>query len=212
MKEETPGRVKNGTYRMSFSTGGLFLRESERAAALYRDFGDWTTVRDKILAENLLRARTLSTLKRLCRELVSRLKTLSDRELGFLIECSRRERGYLLWIAACRQYAFVADFALEILRERYITLKIDISNEEFDSFFIRKSEWRPELDEITPATRIRLRQNLFQMLREADLLTADNMIISAMPSPGLLDAMSPGDIRDVFYLPVFESDLKGVMQ
>ena len=57
-----------------------------------------------------------------------------------------------------------------------------------------------------------MRQNLFQMLREADLLTADNMIISAMPSPGLLDAMSPGDIRDVFYLPVFESDLKGMMQ
>jgi len=197
---------------MSFSTGGLFLRESERAVALYRDLGDWTTVRDKILAENLLRARTLSTLKRLCRELVSRLKTLSDRELGFLIECSRRERGYLLWIAACRQYAFIADFALEVLRERYITLKIDISSEDFESFFNRKSEWRPELDEITPATRNKLRQVLFRMLREADLVTADNMINAAMLSPGLLNAISPDNIRDVFYLPVFESDLKGLMQ
>ena len=50
------------------------------------------------------------------------------------------------------------------------------------------------------------------MLREADLVTADNMINAAMLSPGLLNAISPDNIRDVFYLPVFESDLKGLMQ
>ena len=112
--------MDNNKYRMSFTTGGLFHRESVKLAALYLDVGDWNSVRDKVIAENLLQTRTLNTLRRVCREVVSRLRTLTRGELECLVESSQQEQGYLLWLAVCRRYRFIADFAVEVLRERYM--------------------------------------------------------------------------------------------
>lgn len=196
-------------YSMSFTTGSLFHRESVELAALYRDLDNWNSVRDKVIAENLLQARTLNTLKRVCREVISRIRTLSTGELDLLIDGSHHEQAYLLWLAVCRRYTFIADFAVEVLRERYISLKGDLSHEEFDFFFNRKSAWHSELDEVTPSTRDKLRQILFKMLREADLLTADNMIHAAMLTPKLLELIREGSRREVFYFPAFESDVMG---
>ena len=196
---------------MSFTTGSLFHRESVKLAALYLDLGDWNAVRDKVITENLLQTRTLNTLKRVCREVISRLKMLSRGELELIVEGYHQEQGYLLWLAVCRRYSFIADFAVEVLRERYITLKNDLNYEDFDFFFNRKSEWSLELDKITPATRSKLRQVLFKMLREADLLTANNMIHAAMLSSRLLELIYQSSLRDLVYFPVFESELKGMM-
>ncbi|MBE0574415.1 MAG: DUF1819 family protein [Desulfuromonadales bacterium] len=195
-------------YIMSFSTGGLFHRESVKLVELYLNLYDWESVRDKVIEENLLQTRTQNTLKRVCREIGSRLKTLSQGELEFLVEGSHQEQAYILWLAVCRRYKFVADFAIEVLRERFITLKTDLSYEDFDAFFNRKSEWHMELDEITPATRSKLRQVLFKILREVDLLSTNNMINAAMLSPRLLDLIHQGSRSDVLFFPVFESELK----
>ncbi len=204
--------MSNGRYSMSFTTGSLLHHESVKLAALYLDLGAWNSVRDKVIAENLLQSRTLNTLKRVYQEIVSRLKTLNQGEIEFLVDANYQEQAYLLWIAVCRRYGFIADFAVEVLRDRYITLKVDLSREDFDSFFDRKAEWRAELSGISPTTQIKLRQVLFKMLREANLLTPKNMINAAMLSPELLDVLSPGKHRDVVYFPVFESDLEGVAQ
>lgn len=197
---------------MSFTTGSLFHRESVKLAALYLELGDWNAVRDKVISNNLLQTRTLNTLKRVCREVISRLKTLSIEELNFLVEANPQEQSYLLWLATCRRYRFIADFAIEVLRERYITLKTDVNHEDFDSFFNRKSEWHAELDAIQPTTRNKLRQVLFRILREAGLLASNNIINAAILSPELLNAISHNNRRDVLFLPVFESDLKGMAQ
>lgn len=197
---------------MSFTTGSLYHRESVKLAALYLELGDWNAVRDKVISNNLLQTRTLNTLKRVCREVISRLKTLSIEELDFLVEANLQEQDYLLWLATCRRYRFIADFAIEVLRERYITLKTDVNHEDFDSFFNRKSEWHAELDAIQPTTRNKLRQVLFRILREAGLLASNNIINAAILSPELLNAISHNNRRDVLFLPVFESDLKGMAQ
>lgn len=204
--------IRVNRYSMSFTTGSLYHRESVKLAALYLELGDWNAVRDKVISNNLLQTRTLNTLKRVCREVISRLKTLSIEELDFLVEANPQEQGYLLWLATCRRYRFIADFAIEVLRERYITLKTDVNHEDFDSFFNRKSEWHAELDAIQPTTRNKLRQVLFRILREAGLLASNNIINAAILSPELLNAISHNNRRDVLFLPVFESDLKGMAQ
>ena len=202
--------MSNDRYSMSFTTGSLFHRESVELASLYLGLGGWSAVRDKAITENVLQARTLNTRKRVCREIISRLRTLSPSELELLVDGSHQEQAYILWIAVCHRYRFIADFAVEVLRERYITLKSDLTHEDFDSFFNRKSEWHLELDEITPTTRGKLRQVLFKMLREADLLTTNNTIHAAMLSPRLLNLIHQGKGMDILYLPVFESDAKGM--
>lgn len=193
-------------YIMSFTTGGLLLHESVKLSALYLELGHWDDVRDQVIAENLLQARTLNTLKRVCREVISRLKTLSPRELGFLIESNHQTQAYLLWLAVCRQYRFIADFAIEVLRDHFISLKSYLTQEDFDSFFNRRSEWHLELEAITAATRGKLRQVLFRMLREADLLAADHKIHAALLSPSLLELIHQGNRSDILYFPVFETE------
>ena len=205
-------RKKSNSYVMSFSTGGLFRRESLEAASLFLQSGSWDAVRKEIMAKNLLQARTLSTLQRECREVLSRLRLLNGEELRFLVEAEYREQGYLLWIAVCRRYPFVRDFAVEVLRERYITLKADVRYEEFDAFFNAQSEAHPQLHEISSTTRKRLRQVLFKILRESELLASDNTIIPAMPGAELTALISRGNKRELLLFPVFESDLKGMTQ
>lgn len=200
--------MNNARYSMSFTTGGLFHRESLKFAALYLDLGEWDATREEIIRRNVLQARTLNTSKRICREIISRLKTLSLQELGFLVEANRQDQAYLLWLAVCRRYRFIADFAVEVIRERFITLKTDLHPIDFDAFFNRKSEWHAELDEIQPSTKSKLRQVLFKMLREVDLLTESHLINAATLSPDLIEAICRTDRREIMYFPLFESNLK----
>lgn len=195
---------------MSFTTGGLFLPESIKLASLQLNLCDWNAVRNKVVSENVLQTRTLSSLKRVCREVATRLGTLTQDELEFLVEGGSQDQAYLLWIAVCRRYSFIADFAAEVLRERYITLKAALSHEDFDAFFNRKSEWHLELDKITPTTRNKLRQVLFKILREADLLTANNKINTVIFSPGLLNLIQRSNESEIRYFPVFESERRKV--
>jgi hypothetical protein len=195
---------------MSFTTGGLFYRESVKLAELFLELNDWNAIRNKVLSENLLQARTQNTSKRVCREIISRLKTLAPLEIELLINGSPHEQGYLLWIAVCRRYKFIADFAVEIIRERFISLKTDLNHEDFDAFFHKKSERHSELDEIKPTTRSKLRQVLFKMLRETDLLTTNNIINAAMLSPRLVEIILVHKRQDLLIFPMFESFLQGL--
>lgn len=195
-------------YRMSFSTGGLFLSESIVLTTLYHKYNNWEAVQEMTIAENLLQARTISSLKRTCREIISRLHLLSDVELNFLARGSRDEKNNILWIGVCRRYRFIAEFAVEVIRERFISLRRDLPYEEFDFFFNRKAEWNVELDRITLSTRNKLRQVLFRILRESDLLTAENMIQTAMLSSRLVDLMYKTNPKELLYFPIFESDVK----
>lgn len=168
-------------YHLGFTVGGLFLHEGRHLARLLLELGDLAALRERILAENLLQVRTLSSLKRLCRECVGRLAHFQENELRFLTSASQRESGYLLWLAACRHYPFLTDFALEVLDERFMTLQPCLPVSAFMIFFQDKALFHPELERLSSTTLRKVRQVVFRMLREASLLdTADN-ILPAIP-------------------------------
>lgn len=197
-------------YSMSFTAGSIFFQESVKFAELYLEFGDWDETKNYIIHQNILQARTLNTSKRICTEIISRLKTMNKQELEFLLDSSSQDQAYLLWLAICRRYQFIGDFAIEVLRERFISLKTDLNYIDFDSFFNQKSEWHVELENIKPSTRNKLRQVLFKILREADLLTENNLINVATLSPSLIEIICQNDKREILYFPLFESNLQGM--
>ena len=195
---------------MSFTAGSIFFQESVKFAELYLEFGDWDETKNYIIHQNILQARTLNTSKRICTEIISRLKTMNKQELEFLLDSSSQDQAYLLWLAICRRYQFIGDFAIEVLRERFISLKTDLNYIDFDSFFNEKSEWHVELENIKPSTRYKLRQVLFKILREADLLTEKNLINVATLSPNLIEIICRNDKQEILYFPLFESNLQGM--
>ena len=200
--------MSNKQYSMSFTTGGLFHQESVKLAELYLELNDWRAVRDTVLSENLLQARTLTTSKRICREIISRLSTLDTTELSLLVHANSKDQGYLLWLAVCRCYSFIADFAVEVIRERYVSMNNDLRHEDFDSFLNGKSEWQAELDDLQPATKKKLRQVLFRNLHEAGLLSAKNMIQPVDLQSQVLRDIARHSAKDLSVFPIMGSDLK----
>ncbi len=197
-------------YSMSFTAGSIFFQESVKFAELYLEFGNWDETKNYIIHQNILQARTLNTSKRICTEIISRLKKMNKQELEFLLDSNSQDQAYLLWLAICRRYQFIGDFAIEVIRERFISLKTDLNYIDFDSFFNQKSEWHVELENIKSSTRNKLRQVLFKILREADLLTENNLINVATLSPSLIEIICQNDKREILYFPLFESNLQGM--
>jgi len=206
-RTETPSKVEK--YALSFTTGALLRQESIRLAELFVELGHWDRVREVAVAQNLLQMRTTKSSVRLCQEICSRLKTLSDKELALLLEGSVQDRGYLLWLAMCRRYPFIRDFAVEVIREKLLSLDTKLDYSDFETFFNKKAEWHPELDALKGVTRAKGRVVLFKMLREADILSEGNTIIPAMLSRSLLNEIRFRGQGELCFFPVLESKIMG---
>ncbi len=194
---------------MSFTAGTLLRQKSVKIAEIYLETGDWDEVRDEAISRNILQARIESTAKRLCRELCARLKYLHKDELELLIEGDHQEQSYLLWLAICRCYRFIYEFSTEVIREHFLTLKYDLYHEDYDAFFNAKIEWHEELEKIADSTSCKLRQVLFKMLHEAELLNANNSIIPAMLSNRLIDVICRHSAQDLRIYPIMDTQLQG---
>lgn len=199
-------------YNMSFTAGGLFIRESIELANLFLKSGDWKTVKDHARKVNLIQSRTASSSERICREICLRLEELHEAELKILIEGSLQEQQQILWVAICRRHRFIYEFASEIIREKYLQINLDLRPEDYDAFFNAKAQWHDELEQLTESTRNKLRQVAFRMLREADLLTKNNIINPVMLTPQVaqtVGSQSPDDLR---IFPLSDRDIRELLK
>lgn len=199
-------------YQLSFTTGGLFLQEASTVADCYLQLGDWPATRARVRQENLLQVRTAAAATRISKEITARLQHLNEVELQTLLESSLRDQAYLLWVAACRRYAFIREFAIEVLREQYLLLRRQVSFADYDSFYNGKALWHAELDDIAHSTQLKLRQNLFRMLREADLVSEKHEIHPAQLSPHLAQLLAKQGRQELLVFPATENDIQKWLQ
>lgn len=193
MIAESPER-----YALSFTSGGLLRREAAILTPLYLEKRDWPQVRELAITRNVMQARTSSSSVRLIRETIQRVSVLTDPELTLLVDAAPSEQQTLMWAAACRRYRFIADFAEEVVRERFLLMTPSLTTDDFDRFLVGKTLWHPELDELKPSTRAKLRQSVFRMLYDAGLHTASGSIVPAVMSERVIDTLNlrtPSDIR-----------------
>lgn len=189
-------------YSMSFTTGALFYHESAKIVELFSFLKHWEKIREVVVAENAIQARTTNTLKRITNEIISRLRMLSEQELTFFAEATYIERRYILWLAICRRYAFIGDFAVDVIHDNFISLKNTVSYDDYAVFFNKKAEWHNEVDRVAASTRRKLRQTLFQILREANLLDKNNTIIPVTPGAGFQKLLASVEGRETLFFPI----------
>ena len=195
-------------YTMSFTAGALLQRASLTIARLKDEVGDWDTVRERIIDENLLKMRTLSASKRIFREVVSRLKQLTDAQQVLLLIGTRTEQKHLLWLAICKRYRFIYEFAVEVVREKFIRFDLTLTYDGFDIFFNNKAEWHPELEGLAESTRKKLREVTFKMMREADLLTEDDQILPAMLTPRTVEVIAEDSPEHLAIFPISPAEIQ----
>jgi hypothetical protein len=107
----------------------------------------------------------------------------------------------LLWLAACRAYRFIGEFAIEVLNERFLSFRTSLSYDDFDIFLAGKEEWSPKLAALSGSTKAKLRAVLFRLMREAEILSADDQILGAMLSPRLLSRINQGNSNELRFFP-----------
>jgi hypothetical protein len=192
---------------MSFAVGGLLLNESVEVARLHKPSEAWDATLRRALEEGVTSLPKTASRRRTLREIVNRISTLDQEELDFLVEgADRQDQQALLWLATCRAYRFVREFATEVIHERFLSFQLDLPLESFDILFAAKAEWDEGLARISPTTRAKLRQVLFRMMREANVTSDDNRILSAYVSPRLKAMLAEKSPRDLVVFPGLSRD------
>lgn len=199
-------------YNMSFTTGGLFYNESLRILGVYRKQQDWKVTQKTAVDDNLMQARTRSSAVRRVREICSRLKGLTDRELDLLFTGSTQEQYYLLWVSVCKNHVFITDFATKVVREKFLRMDLVLETTDYDMFFEDMAEWHEELEQLTDSTKKKLRQVLFKIMKEAEILSLNNMIIPGLLTSELAIVLADDDPSWLTVLPVSDTDIQGSLQ
>ena len=186
-------------YILSFTVGGLFLFEGIALAKLRAAGSSWAEVRHAVPAGVFVARGGASSVKRIRNEVVGRLTRLTDPEITHLASAGMTDARTLMWVAACRKYRILAEFAREVLDERLRTFQPEIRVTDFDALLDAKGVHAEEIARLSPSTRARLRSGAFRMLREAELIDAENRVSAPRLSGALRDllASDPGSGLDL---------------
>lgn len=190
----------NDKYTMSYTACSLVCTETKKVAELYLEERDWKKVAKIAFDTNLLQYRTQNALKRTLSEIISRLKKLPEEALLILVNGTPYEQNQILWLAVCLRYSFIYDFAIEVVKEKYNLMQSKITQLDYDAFFNSKLNWHDELDKLTDGTRYKLKQILFKMLKEAEIVDSDNCILTTFVSPRVIEIINNYDSK---YLGIF---------
>lgn len=179
-------------YTLSFTVGGLFLFEGIELARLRATCASWDEVRRTSHDDVFVAKGGASSVKRIRNEVIGRLATLTPDEIDHLATGGMTDARTLMWVAACRKYRILAEFAHEVLDERLRSYQPEIRVTDFDALMDAKGVHAEEIGRLAPSTRSRLRSGAFRMLREAELLDADNRVTSVPISGALRDLLAGG--------------------
>jgi len=201
----------NSQYLLSFTAGGLLVSQSLVVVDEYARSNDWTLVAENVESQNLLQTRTTSTSKRLLHEIVSRLRLLTIDQLDVLRSGPRSDQQQLLWLAVCKRYRVLYEFASEVVRHKYLQMDLVVVEADFDNLLDEKSIWHPEIEDLAASTRAKLRQVAFRMLREADILSTENVIQPTILSVEIARVIQSDSVTHFTVFPVSESDVRGTL-
>jgi hypothetical protein len=57
---------------------------------------------------------------RIAHDLLPRLKSLADNQFQILLDGTRQEQQQILWMAVCKRYQIIVEFADQVIREKYL--------------------------------------------------------------------------------------------
>ena len=185
-------------YKMSFTSGGLFLNESVIVAELHVVGEDWKVTLSRALEEGATSLPKAASNRRTLREIVNRLMTLTEDEIRFFVEDPGRQEQQAP-ICGSPHVGLTGSCVSSLLRSFVIGI----------SPISWTCRWRASTSSLmrkpigmrgwprSATTRNKLRQILFRMMREAGVISGDNRIQSTYLSAQLgqlIEATNPTDL------------------
>ncbi len=156
-------------YSLSFTACSLRLNSFTR---LIKDVGavEHQISMNYVNAEVLLNKGNEGSSKRELSELIKRYNNLTLNQKQLFLNSGLDERKQLAFLATCKTYQLLSDFVLEVLREKVLVYNHDILEGELLTFYNRKAELHPELEDFADSTRKKAFQHVWKILEEADMI------------------------------------------
>lgn len=156
---------------MTFTAGAAMINETCAVAEAFFDCDkDWEKTWQKALNENLMAKEKLSSNRRYFALVKQRLETLSEDELLALLEGSVPVRRQMILLAICKAHPFIYDFLTENVRDAFFMMQEKVSFANFNEFFNEKKYDHPELNDITDVTVAKMRQVVFRIMEQTELI------------------------------------------
>jgi hypothetical protein len=147
------------------------------------DSDDPVDARQRILEQRLISARTDSAAKRVVLEILSRLAFLSVDGLDLVANGNSDEARQTLWIACCRRYPIIRNFAESVLVEASRSAGVLIDARTVEVFFLNEEISHSELASASVGTKYKLRQVLKLMLHQVGLINDTGLLIRGLAQP-----------------------------
>ncbi|MEG0993707.1 MAG: DUF1819 family protein [Bacteroidales bacterium] len=160
-------------YTFSFTAGSALINETRTVTDEYLRCGDWTETEKNLLNSNALQKPKQSTTKRLINEIRIRLQSLTDAQLRLLAYGTGSDAKAMIWLAIAKRYAYISDFASEVLLPKYASMDFILTEGDYLRFFNAKYATHPEMLKLSDASKGKIRGVLLLMLRQLGLLEAD---------------------------------------
>ena len=165
-------------YKFSFTAASL--RTKDLVTIVLRE-----TSKNNDDIELILGNGKSTTGKRLLLELNNWLSTLTRPQIEVLKNGTFKAQNEMAFLAVCKYFDFIREFVIEVVREKYLVFDYELTDGDYLSFFRRKSEFHPEMDNLTDITQKKLKQVTFKILEQAGIIDA---VKSRIIQPQLLES------------------------
>lgn len=159
------------SYNLSFTAGAAMVNETRAVAELYMELdGDWKEIKERALQENIMQKEKRSSNLRYLALMKQRIEVLNEDEIRLLVESPVAIQRQIILLAICKAHPFVFDFINEAVREAYYSQREKIGKSTFNEFFREKLVDHPELEAVTDQTVAKIRQVIFRILEQCEII------------------------------------------
>lgn len=182
-------------YQLSFTTGSILLNDTVKTATIYLQLQDWLAVKNEILKENSLQKKKVATRVRQSREIIKRLRNLSQKQLDLLSNSDPDTSKLIILLAIAKTYRLIYEFIDEVVRAKWLLFDYILLESDYERFVQAKSELHPELENLTDTSKAKIKQVIFRTLAEAGLLDSvkSKRIIQPYVSETLVEVVAKYD-------------------
>jgi hypothetical protein len=156
-------------YTLSFTALSLRLNEMVKVAktAYENDISDLKELRKSGVVFNSVKTKTSNTE---FLEIRKRLEKLTPEQISILIHGDLISQKQIAFLAVCKHYEFIRDFAIDVIRDKALVYDYQINESDYNSFINGRIHIHPELEEFSETTLKKAKQVLFRILEQAGII------------------------------------------
>jgi len=165
---------KSIKYSASFTTGSLFLHETEKIVD-YLVEQNLENNFEEITRKNILKMNAESSRKRVLREIIKRSKYVDNFVWKLFSEVEQNQKAILLFYVCCKTYQFILDFQIEVILEKFRSFDLVVTNDDVFRFIEKKSIDYNEIDVWSNDRKYKVTRATLLILEQAGLIKNDRL-------------------------------------